>query len=235
MITYISKSYTGMEIFLKTHLFSIFFFSGCVCVYPGLLFLSLPLLSSGPLITGAGGRVVQWSTSWGLVAHWQTLPHIYMNTSLHCLVLTLSIYLWSNILAYGDSGRFKGIQAWNPINEEKRVLPAFLFGAGESINSSVWSPSRRNDSNSTCVLLWLDSDTTDAIHPPVRRPSLAVLVDIQQEFRRVHGGGGAGVQQQLLVLGQVLSRVLLGQPGTVQQLPLEKWQVGLQRGTALHY
>lgn len=65
-------------------------------------------------------------------------------------------------------------------------------------------------------------------HPPVWRPPLAVLVNVQQEFRGVHRGGGAGVQEQLLVLGQVLSRVLLGQPGAVQQLPLKERQVGLE-------
>lgn len=37
------------------------------------------------------------------------------------------------------------------------------------------------------------------------------------------------------MLGQVLSRVLLGQPGTVQQLPLKKRQVGLQKETAPHH
>ena len=72
----------------------------------------------------------------------------------------------------------------------------------------------------------------NALHPPVWRPPLAVLVDVQQELGGVHWGGGAGVQEQLLVLGQVLSRVLLGQPGTVQQLPLKQRQVGLQEGTA---
>lgn len=64
-------------------------------------------------------------------------------------------------------------------------------------------------------------------HPPIRRPPLSVLVDVQQEFGGVDWGGGARVQQQLLVLGQVLSRVLLGQPGTVEQLPLKERQVGL--------
>lgn len=64
-------------------------------------------------------------------------------------------------------------------------------------------------------------------HPPIGRPPLSILVDIQQEFRGVDRGGGASVQQQLLVLGQVLSRVLLGQPGTVEQLPLKERQVGL--------
>lgn len=65
------------------------------------------------------------------------------------------------------------------------------------------------------------------LHPPIRRPPLSILVDVQQELGGVDRGGGAGVQQQLLVLGQVLSRVLLGQPGTVEQLPLKQRQVGL--------
>lgn len=37
------------------------------------------------------------------------------------------------------------------------------------------------------------------------------------------------------MLGQVLSRVLLGQPGTVQQLPLKERQVGLWEETTLDY
>lgn len=69
-------------------------------------------------------------------------------------------------------------------------------------------------------------------HPPVGRPPLSVLVDVQQEFGGVDRGGGARVQQQLLVLGQVLGRVLLGQPGTVEQLPLKERQVGLRETRA---
>lgn len=37
------------------------------------------------------------------------------------------------------------------------------------------------------------------------------------------------------MLGQVLSWVLLGQSGTVQQLPLKEWQVGLQKEATLNY
>lgn len=73
------------------------------------------------------------------------------------------------------------------------------------------------------------------IHQPVWRPSLAILVDVQQEFRGVHWGGSAGVQEQLLMLGQVLSWVLLRQPCTVQQLPLKERQVGLQKETSVYY
>lgn len=91
-----------------------------------------------------------------------------------------------------------------------------------SYDSNISFPYRHNN-----VLIFL-------VHPPVWCPSLSILVDVQQEFRRVHWGGGAGVQEQLLVLGQVLSWVLLGQPGTVEQLPLEEWQVGLQE-IVLHY
>lgn len=65
---------------------------------------------------------------------------------------------------------------------------------------------------------------------PVWCPSLPVLVDVQQQLRRVHRRGGTGVQEQLLVLGQVLGRVLLGQPGAVEQLPLQERQVGLRGG-----
>lgn len=32
------------------------------------------------------------------------------------------------------------------------------------------------------------------------------------------------------MLGQVLGRRLLGQAGTVQELPLQQWEIGLQKG-----
>ena len=56
-----------------------------------------------------------------------------------------------------------------------------------------------------------------------------MLVDLQHDLGGVQGRAGVGVQQQLLVLGQVLSWGLLGQPGTVEQLPLQKGQVRLER------
>lgn len=62
---------------------------------------------------------------------------------------------------------------------------------------------------------------------PVRRPPLAVLVDFQQQLRGVNGGRGIGIQQELLVLGQVLGRGLLGQAGAVQEFPLQQGQVCL--------
>ena len=68
---------------------------------------------------------------------------------------------------------------------------------------------------------------------PVGRASLAVLIELQQDLGGVQGGAGIGVQQQLLVLGQVLGRSLLGQSSTVEQLSLEQWQVGLERWTRL--
>lgn len=49
---------------------------------------------------------------------------------------------------------------------------------------------------------------------PVWRLPLAILVDIQQ-LGGVTRGGGTGVQQQALVLGQVLGRGLLGLAGTM--------------------
>lgn len=66
---------------------------------------------------------------------------------------------------------------------------------------------------------------------PVRCPPLAVLVDFQQELRGVDGRGGTGIQQELLMLGQVLGGGLLGQARTVQELPLQQGQVCLHGGT----
>lgn len=63
---------------------------------------------------------------------------------------------------------------------------------------------------------------------PVWRPPLAALAHLQEQLGGVDGRGGVGVQQQLLVLGQVLGRGLLGHAGTVQQLPLQQGQIGLQ-------
>lgn len=68
---------------------------------------------------------------------------------------------------------------------------------------------------------------------PVRCFPLAVLVDFQQELRRVHRGGGAGIQQQLFVLGQVLGRRLLGQAGAVQELSLQQRKISLRVGQGL--
>lgn len=65
---------------------------------------------------------------------------------------------------------------------------------------------------------------------PVRCPPFAVLVDFQEELRGVDGGGGVGIQQELLVLGQVLGRGLLGQAGAVQEFPLQQGQVCLWQG-----
>lgn len=64
---------------------------------------------------------------------------------------------------------------------------------------------------------------------PVRGPSLAVLVHLQHDLRGVEGRAGIGVQEKLLVLGQVLSRSLFGKSRTVEQLPLKKRQVGLHQ------
>lgn len=63
---------------------------------------------------------------------------------------------------------------------------------------------------------------------PVWSPPLPVLVHVEEQLGGVHRGGGAGVQEQLLVLGQVLGRVLLGQPRAVQELTLQQRQVRLQ-------
>lgn len=65
---------------------------------------------------------------------------------------------------------------------------------------------------------------------PVRCPPFAVFIDFQQELGRVDRGGGAGIQQQLFVLGQVLGGRLLGQAGTVQELALQQRKISLRAG-----
>lgn len=68
---------------------------------------------------------------------------------------------------------------------------------------------------------------------PVRCSPLAILIDFQQELGRVNRGGGAGIQQQLFMLGQVLGGCLLGQAGTVQEFPLQQWKISLWAGQGL--
>lgn len=68
---------------------------------------------------------------------------------------------------------------------------------------------------------------------PVGCSPLAVLIDFQQELGRVDRGGGAGVQQQLFMLGQVLGGRLLGQAGTVQELALQQRKISLWAGQGL--
>lgn len=63
---------------------------------------------------------------------------------------------------------------------------------------------------------------------PVRGPPLAVLVHLQHNLRGVERRAGVGVQEKLLVLGQILSWGLLGQAGAVEQLPLQQGEVRLQ-------
>lgn len=82
----------------------------------------------------------------------------------------------------------------------------------------------------TPALHCLSPQSQKAPEVPVRCPPLAVLIDFQQELRRVNGGRGIGIQQELLVLGQVLGRGLLGQAGAVQEFPLQQGQVCLWPG-----
>jgi len=63
---------------------------------------------------------------------------------------------------------------------------------------------------------------------PVRGRSLAVLIHLQHDLRGVEGRTSIGVQEELLVLVQILSWSLLGQPGTMEQLSLQQGQVCLQ-------
>lgn len=52
---------------------------------------------------------------------------------------------------------------------------------------------------------------------------------LHQQLWRVRGGSHGGAQKDVLMLGQVLGWGLLGCPGTVKQLPLQKRQVCLQK------
>lgn len=63
---------------------------------------------------------------------------------------------------------------------------------------------------------------------PVRGPPLAMLIHLQHDLGGVERRAGIGIQEKLLVLGQILSWSLLGQPGTVEQLSLQQGQVCLQ-------
>lgn len=51
---------------------------------------------------------------------------------------------------------------------------------------------------------------------------------LHQQLRRVRRGSHGGAQQDVLMLGQVLGWGLLGCPGAVEQLPLQKRQVRLE-------
>lgn len=57
---------------------------------------------------------------------------------------------------------------------------------------------------------------------PVRGPPLAMLIHLQHDLGGVQRRAGVGVQQKLLVLGQILSWGLLGESGAVQQLSLQQ-------------
>lgn len=61
---------------------------------------------------------------------------------------------------------------------------------------------------------------------------LSVSMNLQKQFRRVSRRCNTGVEQQVLMLGQVLGWGLLGSPGTVQQLSLQQGQVGLEKKEA---
>ena len=57
---------------------------------------------------------------------------------------------------------------------------------------------------------------------------LAIAIDLDEQLRGVSGGCGVGVEQDVLVLCQVLGGRLLGSTGTVQQLPRQQREVGLE-------
>lgn len=72
------------------------------------------------------------------------------------------------------------------------------------------------------------------VHPgssslsPVWSSPLPVFVHIEKQLWGVNRWGGAGIQKQLFMLGEVLGRVLFGQSCAVEELTLQQGQVGLQ-------
>lgn len=69
--------------------------------------------------------------------------------------------------------------------------------------------------------------------PPFRTGPLCISMDLHEQFRRVSRRCDTGVEQEVLMLGQVLGRGLLGSPGTVQQFSLQQGQVGLEKKEAV--
>lgn len=63
---------------------------------------------------------------------------------------------------------------------------------------------------------------------PVWSSPLPVFVYIEKQLWGVNRWGGAGIQKQLFMLGEVLGRVLFSQPCAVEELALQQGQVGLQ-------
>jgi hypothetical protein len=60
-------------------------------------------------------------------------------------------------------------------------------------------------------------------------------MNLHEQFRRVSRRCDTGVEQKVLMLGQVLGRGLLGSPGTVQQFSLQQGQVGLENKEAVFF
>lgn len=56
---------------------------------------------------------------------------------------------------------------------------------------------------------------------------------LHQQLGGVRRRGHGGAEQEVLMLGQVLGRGLLGCPCTVEQLPLQQREVGLERKQSL--
>lgn len=63
---------------------------------------------------------------------------------------------------------------------------------------------------------------------PVWSSPLPVFVHVEKQLWGVNRWGGAGIQKQLFMLGEVLGRVLFGQSCAVKELALQQGQVGLQ-------
>lgn len=68
---------------------------------------------------------------------------------------------------------------------------------------------------------------------PFRTGPLSVSMNLHKQFRRVSRRCDTGVEQKVLVLGQVLGRGLLGSSGTMQQFSLQQGQVGLEKKEAV--
>lgn len=63
---------------------------------------------------------------------------------------------------------------------------------------------------------------------PVWTVSFSISIHLNQQLRGVSWGCGVCVEKNVLMLGQVLGWCLLGSSGTMQQLPLQQWKVGLE-------
>lgn len=99
-------------------------------------------------------------------------------------------------------------------NSEGRTVPRSRADSAHSLGSRF----RRNCVSFKIILI-----------PPFGTGPLSISMNLHKQFRRVSRRCDTGVEQKVLMLGQVLGWGLLGSPGTVQQLSLQQGQVGLEK------